>query len=172
MLVDPRATFPPLFRTNHEESSRGPKKKEEHMKRGTWKSLIVGGALLGAMVPALAFGNPRSGHIVAGHPATWFVGGVTEIVAPCEENSTFDGIDGVWFNISGSDGLELILIPDLTLDADAWFYDAGCDLLDGEIGVLDEGLIGVPVSGFVPSGAAWVIIDGFAGSGNFEFTIS
>ena len=58
---------------------------------------------------------------------------------------------------------------DPTLDADVWFYDAACNFINDDS--MAQAFVGETESSTVPAGAAYAVVDGFAGTGNFTLTV-
>ena len=137
------------------------------MKRFRTVAALVAAASLAA-VPAIA--DEYSGSIFIGHPVTAVAGGIDENLGGC--NGIADpGIDGQWFDLRNeAPGSFAILDPDDSLDADAWFYTASCGFIDDD--VLARQFVGAAETGTVPAGAAYVVVDGYAGTGNFTLTIT
>ena len=63
-----------------------------------------------------------------------------------------------------------ILYGQANLYIGASFYDEACDFIDDSVGA--QNFLGGTESGDVPEGAAWVVVDNFAGAGSFALTIS
>lgn len=128
--------------------------------------------LLLALPLAAAAPEPvtHEGLLLLGHPTTGFVGGVTEILAPCDPASPLNGLDGAWFGIAGLAGQPFLLTTDLTLDGDLWFYRADCGFIPTAVGA-HLSVLGSPEQGLVPAGAAFVIVDGNHGAGHFTLTL-
>lgn len=144
-----------------------PKGEEQMKKKITIALAVVLGTLLASPASAAFSG---SGSILVGHPVTGFTGGVAEIAGRCDSQSELNGTDGVWFDISGNENLTAVLTMSEELDADAWFYDANCRFIrDSSMAQLG---IGETEVGIVPGGAAYVVVDGFLGSGTFTIDIA
>lgn len=137
------------------------------MKRFRTVAALAAAASLAA-APAIA--DEYSGSILIGHPATAVAGGVDENLGGCVGIAD-PGIDGQWFDLQHeAPGSHAILDPDDALDADAWFYTASCEFINND--VLARQFVGVTEAGTMPSGAAYVVVDGYAGTGNFTLTIT
>lgn len=138
--------------------------------RPTMQKLFLGAlALLLIAAPAVS-AQTYSGSILVGHAVTGLAGGATEIFEACTPDGELAGVDGVWFDIGTGDNRTFALTMDSTLDADVYFYDAGCSYISDYSGA--QNFLGEAEAGIVPEGARFAIVDGFAGTGAFELTIS
>jgi subtilisin family serine protease len=117
-----------------------------------------------APVPPTVF----AGSILVGNPASADAG-VVQTAAACNPASPLNGLDGVWYNIAGA-GSSFSLTMDATLDVDVYFHTASCARVGGSIGA--QGFLGATEAGTVPSGAAFAIVNGFAGTGTFVLTLT
>lgn len=126
-------------------------------------------ALLAAAAPA------HAEMILVGNPATAVGAGVTEFVGGCDPASPVQGIDGYWYDIAGKAGAPATLTMDPTLDVDAYFYDSACTYLDATTSdgspIMGAGFIGETEHATVPDGARYIVVNGFAGTGNFTLAI-
>lgn len=135
------------------------------------KSIIVLTALsLLTVVAGTATAAVHQGTILAGNPVSSIGAGPTEVVFECDEGAPTTGVDAQWFNVAG-EGTQFELIMDPGLDADVYFYDAGCSWLD-DGGDGAEGGAGVTETGDLPTGTAYAIVVGAFGSGAFTLTVS
>lgn len=115
--------------------------------------------------PAMAFhGFKATGTVTAGSLLVH----VTETVAPCDEESSFNGVDGHWYDIEGFGGHNATLTMDAEADFDAFWYDESCDLIDDN-GMAQKDL-GETERALVPNGANFVIVNLFVGA-NATFTL-
>ncbi len=125
-------------------------------------------ALLVLLASTASAGTSYSGFIATSTPLTYLpTGGVTEALAPCDPSSSANGLDGQWFELPAAAGAPWVLTMDATLDADVNFFGAACNYLS----TTNAGLVGEPEAGSVPSGAAYLLVTGFAGAGAFTFTL-
>jgi hypothetical protein len=124
--------------------------------------------LLWGCTAALASGSPSTlGHV-----------GVTETTDPCDGDASLNGFDGWWVDLDDGPWFAqafYVLQPSPGLDADAYFFDGGCGLLQVPHGsthdsVLDARL-GAAEVGLVPPDARFLLVSGFAGSGPFELLV-
>lgn len=130
----------------------------------TQLSFVLAAAVL--LVPSTLAGTYTGTFTGPGHG---FLPGVTATLAPCDPGSASQGVDGYWFDIGHEPpGATYTLAVATTLDADLVFHDSACNFLthDGATSGL-----GATLTGVVPAGADWVLVDNFAGSGAFTLTI-
>lgn len=99
------------------------------------------------------------GEIVVGNPVGALVGGVSEIMAVCGGDESFNGIDGIAFDVPPTlrgTGAKLVTVGDTALDADVYWYDSGCNLIEdyamAEVAVVNE-------NGTVPAEAVFGVVD-------------
>lgn len=143
-----------------------------HMKR----SML--GVAAAAAASMLVLGGPASashtaeftGTILVGNPMTGIVGGVTENVEGCSPGGATEGLDGVWFDIAGFGGGTGVLTNADTLDGDVWFYTAGCGFINNAA-MAAKGL-GETETGAIPEAAAYAVVDGFVGTGDFTLSLT
>lgn len=132
------------------------------IRRGTATATAIAAALLALGATTAA---AEEGSVLVGHPATFVAGGVSEnLGCPAGGDARFDGIDGAWFAIPETTA-SIIIDPSATLDADGFFYTADCSFIE-EVTLAQAGL-GSQERGNVPEGAAFVVVDGFVGTGSF-----
>jgi hypothetical protein len=111
----------------------------------------------------------RTDTVTVGNPASAEVGGVTEIVAPCDPAAPENGLDGIWYDIQGFEAHTATLTMGANADFDGWFYDASCTyIVDSS---LAHGFFGTTETAPVPAGAAYIIVDLYAGA-NETFTLT
>ncbi len=130
---------------------------------------IVALAVLIALPTAAAASQTFEGTITVGHPATGVGVGVTELAAACDPGSDLNGVDGHWYEVSTYASGTFVLTMAETLDADVWFYDANCTLIDHGEGA--QGILGVTEIGTVPADADHAIVNGYMGTGSFVLTL-
>lgn len=106
-----------------------------------------------------------------GNPTTKDLFGVSEHAAACNPGGPGDGIDGQWWNIGGfGDGAHtLTLSMAASIDVDAYFYTGSCDFIHDDSACATSAS---PEVCTVPSGAAFMIVNNFSGSGSYSFTIA
>ncbi len=119
--------------------------------------------------------------IAVGTGPLWWEGlGITQAGSACDPEGDLQGVDGYWYDleahgVSGA-GFEFLLTTEDPMDVDAVFYDDGCGLLEEVgacfIGPLEEPPLCQQESGPVPDGAAYLLIQNFAGSGTYQLTVS
>ncbi|PSG98256.1 hypothetical protein BRD56_01290 [Thermoplasmatales archaeon SW_10_69_26] len=137
--------------------------------------ILLAAASLLTMAPAAVAGHGETfeedGEILLGQPGTNAGVGVTELGAACDTESELNGVDGQWYAIDGFDDHDFELTMDDTLDVDMYFYTTECEFIDdGFDGA--EAFLGGTEDGTVPSEAAFAVVDGFAGTGDFTLSIS
>lgn len=110
-----------------------------------------------------------NGSARVGHPLVGFTGGATEILAACDPAAAENGIDGVWYDITGFGDHTATLTPDANSDFDAYWYDDTCTWIDDS--GMAQGFVGAVETAPVPANAKWVIVDYFFGA-NGTFTLS
>lgn len=100
-----------------------------------------------------------SGTIAVGNPLGLATGGVSEMFGACTDDTTFNGIDGIPFVVPVevlNTGATLATSGAAAIDADVYWYDAACALVDdysmAVTGEADE-------AGTVPDTAAFGIVD-------------
>lgn len=103
---------------------------------------------------------------------------LTEILAACDPASPLNGVDGIWYDITGFGGHTAILTPgEDTTDVDAWFYTADCTFIDDD-SMAQEFIPPFSETGGVEAAAvsfdaAFLVVDLFFGAGGtFTLTIS
>jgi len=125
---------------------------------------------------------PLTGTIALGNASqTAGEGGITENGAPCELGSELNGLDGVWLDVSGLEGLDAVLTFSgenaAVSDADVYFYSAECSKLEDDSMAQNFIAAGrAPFetnveSGSIPEDAAFAIVNGFFGA-NISFTLT
>lgn len=121
----------------------------------TWLVALL--LILSAFLPvSTAHTTADDGAFVAGHPGTF---------AFCGE----DGTSSDWYDIGGfGDGDHFLTLEmDQTLDVDAFFYDSSCEKISNASCVSLENPAVCPV----PTDAASMRVNAFAGHGSYEFVI-
>lgn len=150
------------------------------MKRALTLAAIVSLLLVASALPGGA-GHAvfsEDGTIAAPNPSSPFTGGATEKLAACDPASPLNGVDGIWYDITGFGGHTAILTPgEDTTDVDAWFYTADCDFIDDD-SMAQEFIPPFSETGGVEAAAvsfdaAFLVVDLFFGAGGtFTLTIS
>lgn len=118
----------------------------------------------------------ESGIVPLGTPLIWEGVGISEALAACDPGSPFNGLDGMWFEIDGFAGHEFTLTMDDGSDYDIFFYDDGCNRIEG-VGdcFMDLGLVApfdcYTEEGEVPEGTAYTLVHNYVGVGGFRLII-
>lgn len=119
----------------------------------------------------------RTGRIKLAHGP---YNAITALGAACNPTSPLNGLDGVWYQIP-SGATEVTLAPNYLLDADLLFRSARKGSIannvvgDGCLGTGDDIIgdgYGHVVSGPIPAGASYVLVNGWLGAGCFTITFS
>jgi hypothetical protein len=110
----------------------------------------------------------KSGSARVGHPLVGFTGGFTENAAACDPAAAENGIDGVWYDITGFGAHTATLTVDANSDFDVYWYDDTCTWIDDS--GMAQGFVGETETAPVPGNAKWVIVDYFFGA-NGTFTL-
>lgn len=123
---------------------------------------IMAAAIVTAAIGGSAQAAPTvlaSGEITAGNPVSAVVGGISEIVAVCGGDESFNGIDGIAFDVPAAvrnTGARLVTTGQYAIDADVYWYDAECALIEdyemAELGTANE-------NGIVPGNAIYGVVD-------------
>lgn len=95
---------------------------------------------------------------------------VTATGAPCDPKSPVNGVDGVWYKVPPG-ATRVRFAPSALLDSDLLFRTAACRSIIGG-GFLGGQGYGHVVSGAVPKGASFVLVNGWLGTGSFILKLS
>jgi hypothetical protein len=106
------------------------------------------------------------GSILLAHGA---FNAVTATGAACHPKSRLNGIDGVWYKIPQG-ATRVTFAPSARLDADLLFRTAACQGMPYDD--LPAHNWGQVVSGPVPKGASFILVNGWLGSGTFTIKFS
>jgi hypothetical protein len=134
---------------------------------------LVGLFTLTLAMPAVADHGQftATGTVTAGNPATFLTGGVSEIFGECDPNSSFNGVDGIWYDIQGFGAHTATLTMNPDADFDAYWYDETCTFIEDF--TMAQNSIGVTETAPVPATARFVVVDMFLGTnGTFTLTIN
>ena len=114
---------------------------------------------------------------------------ITAMAAPCDPTSPLNGLDGVWYQIPNG-ATHVTLAPNRSLDADLlfWKFTPGSsptvssaqnnDWIGGRCRSAGPGAnifgdgYGQSMSGPIPAGASYVLVNGWLGWGRFSITFS
>lgn len=156
------------------------------MRKMLMASVVLAAIALPAAADHGAADFTATGTILVGNPITRVIGGVTENVSPCGGSIDQDvpdgisnGVDAAWIELpEGSGGHAATLTADGDNDVDAWFYDAGCALIQPSADENAYSMSSVDLEpngdeeGIIPAVAAWAAIDLYVGANaTFTFTI-
>lgn len=139
--------------------------------------LLVPVLVLALAQPASAATFTEEGTISYGNPLNRNIGGVTEIVTPCDPQGGLQGFDGWWIKLpSGSVGKQAAL-KSSGVDTNVYFYDgSGCGFVSNSD---DPNALGMATDltpdeqGTIPNGAAWAIVDLIVGyEATFTFSVT
>lgn len=100
-----------------------------------------------------------SGPIIVGNPNGAALGGLSEMIGLCGGDESFNGIDGIAFDVPVdvvNTGATLVTAGSAAIDADVYWYDGGCELIEdlsmASLGEADE-------AGIVPENAVYGAVD-------------
>jgi hypothetical protein len=100
-----------------------------------------------------------TGDIAIGNPLGAVVGGLSEINGVCTTDDSLNGVDGITFAVPeevANTAATLVTTGDLAVDADVYWYDSNCDLIDDfTMAVTGE----ANEAGVVPAAASYGVVD-------------
>lgn len=132
-------------------------------------------SLIIASVPSAAAESASWTGVVAAPTPTTIAWGVGEALAPCDDASELNGVDGFWVDATGISFAPTQFMIETQPVANPYvsFYDASCKFIEGTMYYrLTSTLSNAPIVGPAPAGLAYAYVGAWAGAPPTTMTLT